>query len=82
MRVESIGRDLVLLEFEKDYTVEDLLFKGGKMFDGHQIALRKWELEIRSAERMKKGMELWNKVMRLPLHMWGRRMFESIGNGC
>lgn len=80
--VVVLGRGLLLFEFESPSEAERVLARGKRSIKKNFLILDRWNLEVGCLCKDSFAKEAWVRVVGLPLHMWSREEFKSIGDGC
>ena len=73
---------LVLFEFENKVEAALVLLRGSRCFKEREFPLHKWGPEVGCFRNESHAKEVWVKVVGLPLHLWSREVFKSIGERC
>ena len=62
--------------------VDLVLLRGSRCLKKREFFLQKWGLEVGCFRNGSHPKEVWVKVVGLPLHLWSREVFKSIGERC
>ena len=71
LRIAMLGRGLLLFEFETMREAKE-----------NFLCLEKWNPEVGCFQKEFHANEAWVRVLGLPLHLWSRKVFKKIGDGC
>ncbi|RVW91507.1 hypothetical protein CK203_046178 [Vitis vinifera] len=82
LKISRLGGALVLFEFEDKVDAEWVLLRGSRRLQRREFFLQKWDLKWVVAEIGSHPKDVWVKVVGLPLHLWSREVFKSIGERC
>ena len=82
LKIFRLGGALVLFEFKNKVETNLVLLRGSKVFKEKEFLLHKWGPKVGCFRNESHAKEVWVKVVRLPLHLWSREVFKSIGERC
>ena len=82
LKISRLGGALVLFEFEDKVDAEWVLLRGSRRLQRREFFLQKWGPEVGCCRNGSHPKDVWVKVVGLPLHLWSREVFKSIGERC
>ena len=82
LRVATLGRGLLLFDFELPSEAERVLARGLRNFKENVIVLERWNPEVRCLCKEPIAKEVWVRVIGLPLHLRSMEVFKRIGDEC
>ena len=82
LNIVVLGRGFLLFEFELLSEAERVLARGKRRVKDNVLFLEKWHPEVGCFCNGANANEAWVRVVGLPLHLWSREVFKSIGDGC
>ena len=82
LKISRLGGALVLFEFEDKVEADWVLLRGSRSLQRREFFLQKWGPEVGCCRNGSYPKEVWVKVVGLPLHLWSREVFKSIGERC
>ncbi|RVX23248.1 hypothetical protein CK203_000494 [Vitis vinifera] len=80
--IAVMGGGLMLFEFELVSEAERVLARGKRKVLGSVLVLERWHPEVGCFSNGVFANEAWVRVVGLPLHLWNRKVFKLIGDGC
>nr|CAN79200.1 hypothetical protein VITISV_034334 [Vitis vinifera] len=82
LKISRLGGALVLFEFEDKVEADWVLLRGSRSLQMREFFLQKWGPEVGCCRNGSHPKDVWVKVVGLPLHLWSREVFKSIGERC
>ena len=82
LRISKLGGALVLFEFQNKWEADMVLLRGSRRFRDRDFLLQRWGSEVGCTWKESFAKEVWVRVVGLPLHLWSREVFKSIGECC
>ena len=82
LRISKLGGALVLFEFQNKWEADMVLLRGSRRFKDRDFLLQRWGPEVGCTWKESFAKEVWVRVVGLPLHLWSREVFKSIGECC
>ena len=82
LKISRLGGALALFEFENKVEADLVLLRGSRFFKEREFLLQKWGPKVGCFRNGSHAKEVWVKVVGLPLHIWSREVFKSIGERC
>ncbi|WJZ99794.1 hypothetical protein VitviT2T_018210 [Vitis vinifera] len=79
---EVLRGPFILFEFEDVIEAERVLHSGVKWFKGKCLILDWWNPSIGCLIEDRKSLEVWVRILGLPLHIWGMSFFKNLGEAC
>ncbi|RVX04636.1 UDP-glucose:glycoprotein glucosyltransferase [Vitis vinifera] len=76
----QVGGALVLFEFQNKWEADMVLLRGSRRIKDREFILQRWGPVVGCT--WKESQEVWVRVVGLPLHLWSRDVFKSIGDYC
>ena len=80
IRILRLGGALVLFEFQNKWEADMVLLRGSRRIKDREFILQRWGPVVGCT--WKESQEVWVRVVGLPLHLWSRDVFKSIGDYC
>ncbi|RVX04946.1 putative ribonuclease H protein [Vitis vinifera] len=82
LRVATLGRGLLLFDFELPNEAECVLARGLTNFKENVIVLERWNPKVGRLRKEPMAKEVWVRVIGLPLHLRSSEVFKRIGDEC
>ena len=80
LRIFRLGGALVLFVFQNKWEADMVLLRGSRRIKDRKFLLQRWGPVVGCT--WKESQEVWVRVVGLPLHLWSREVFKSIGDCC
>ena len=82
LRVATLGRGLLLFDFEIPDEAERVLARGMRIFKENVLVLERWNPEVGCLRKEPTTKDVWVRVIGLPLHLRSSEVFKRIGDEC
>ncbi|RVW37272.1 hypothetical protein CK203_088147 [Vitis vinifera] len=80
LRVATLGRGLLLFDFELPDEAERVLARGLRIFKENVLVLERWNPEVGCLRKEPTAKDVWVRVIGLPLHLRSSEVFKRIGD--
>ena len=82
LRVATLNKELLFLEFESPEEAERVLESGRRYFRGRELQLERWNPYAGCIRSKGSAQEEWIRVIGLPPHMRKAEILKKIGDAC
>ena len=82
MPFQRLNQNIFFLGFELVEEAYCVMENGIRIFRGEAMHLEWWTPSIGCNGRIDKDLEVWIKVVGLPLHLRTKEILKKVGNGC